>query len=157
VQQPPRGVVAAQLLVPRLHHDHVVELEALHLLDLGDLDAGGEAEVLLAHPMHAGHLALHEAGVVDVAHRGRGRQHRHRGERLLAREARSASARKATLGARVGELEHLDGRARARGDHRALLALVAEQRQRELGDLARRAVAHLERVDLGALEAEVSE
>ena len=48
------GGVREEELV-HLDEDHVVELEALHLLDLGHLDAGREGELLiadLAEPRH---------------------------------------------------------------------------------------------------------
>src|SRR5262245_4239330 len=47
VQPPPRRRRVGELARADLDQDHVVELEAFHLLDLGDLDARREAEVLL--------------------------------------------------------------------------------------------------------------
>jgi len=41
-----------------VHHDHVVELQPLHLLDLGHLDARREGEVLGDHPAQPREIPL---------------------------------------------------------------------------------------------------
>ena len=60
----PRHIgLSGTLIGAGLHHDHVVELEPLHLLDLGDLDAGREGELLI----HDASQARHVAGVASAS------------------------------------------------------------------------------------------
>ena len=62
-----------------VRHD-VVELEPLHLLDLSDVDARLEAEVLVRHPLEPREFAPFEGFVIDTRDLlGRG-QERDRGE-----------------------------------------------------------------------------
>ena len=70
-------------------HD-VVVLEPLHLLDLGDLDAGCEAEVLSLDPVQPGHVALHEPRVVELRDLGRGREQGDRSQGLRIDQITSA-------------------------------------------------------------------
>ena len=50
----------------RLEEDHLVELEALRLTDVGDVEAALPSEVLFAHAAHVRDLRAHEAVVIDL-------------------------------------------------------------------------------------------
>src|SRR5262249_38910247 len=142
----------------RLDEDHIVELEALHLLDLGHLDPRSEREVLPYDLARARHLAVDQALRVERADLARRREHRDRREPLALRELLERFGEERDARAVIGEAEELDRRTFADGaERRVVLAKGSEDVRGEARDLARAAVAHLEGVHFGAAKPELRE
>jgi hypothetical protein len=94
----------------RLDQDDVVELEALHLLDLGDLDAGREREVLVTTWRARGTSLSTRPLAVERAELARRRQHGDRREPLALRELLQRLGEEGDARAVIGEAEELDRR-----------------------------------------------
>ena len=101
--------------------DLVVELEALHLAHVRDVDAGPEEEVLIRHAAEIRHLAASEALEVEVRLLGVARDHGHGGERLAARQVAQRLGKEGHGLSAPREAEELDGRAMTHGPAPVLL------------------------------------
>src|SRR5439155_12173249 len=100
----------------------------LRLLELRDLEARREGEVLRLDLAEPRHLTGAEPPVVERAQLARRRQDRHRGERLVRDELAERVGEEGDARPVVREAEELDRRPRADGERRRrLLAEVAEQ------------------------------
>ena len=126
------------------HHD-VVELEALDLRDVGDVDAGLEVELVAAHAAQRGHLGAAQAVEVGVGLLGVARDHRARRGRLARHQVAQRVGEERDRLAQVAELVELDRLAGARRERLLGRELGAEDLAREQHDLGGRAVRELER------------
>ena len=96
--------------------------------------------------------------MVEVAERHRRRQDSHRSVRLAPHERLERFGQERDRGAVVGEAEELHRRTRAhRLRRRGVLTQVAQDVERHLRDLARAAIADVERVDLGTRQSQLAQ
>ena len=82
MQEVARVVADRVVLLVRIEHDHVVELEALDLANVGDVDAGQEREVLAGDQAQARDLGQAQGLVVGQRLLGIAGDQRDRGARL---------------------------------------------------------------------------
>ena len=112
MKQVARLVVASVAGRVHVQHDDVVELEALDLADVGDLDAGPEGELLRAHAAQSGDLGAAQAFVGAVGLFGVAGQQRDGRARLAGGEIAQRLGDERDGGAGGGEAERPSRRAR---------------------------------------------
>ena len=148
-------VVGAEAAGVGVQDDDVVELQTLHLPDVGDVDAGAKREFLSRHAPQGGDLGAAQAVVIPIGLLGVAGQQGHCGARLAHRKIAQRLGKKSHGGAGGREAKRFDGSAGAVGFGRDLVRQrshrVACQRQ----DLARRPVGDAQGFDRDVCQRQV--